>query len=392
MAYIDIHYGFRVNGVAALHTEILEQVELEPFYEIYPEKFNNKTNGITIRRWLVHANPSLTKMLMELIGDGFIKNADELTKLLAYTESPAVLESLLQVKQKGKDNLVQYLADTEGVVIAKDSIFDIQIKRLHEYKRQQMNALYIIYKYLEIKKGSKEKTPVTFIFGAKAAPAYTIAKDIIHLILCLQRLINSDPFVSQYLKVIMVENYNVTKAEKLIPACDLSEQISLASKEASGTGNMKLMLNGAVTLGTMDGANVEIHNLVGNDNIYIFGKSSNEVIMHYKNKDYHPMQYYKEDERISQLVNFIVSNELLQIGCEENLRRLHHEIITKDYFMTLLDMNDYIRVKDQALLDYNNRKEWAKKMLINIANAGYFSSDRTIREYNKDIWHLTDEL
>ncbi|CVI65438.1 Glycogen phosphorylase [Clostridiales bacterium CHKCI001] len=389
MAHIDIHYGYSVNGVAALHTEILKNNELNNFYRIYPEKFNNKTNGITFRRWLMHCNHALTDFITDKIGDGFKKDASELEKLLAYKEDETVLSDLLKIKTECKKALVSYLKQTQGIELWENGIFDIQIKRLHEYKRQQMNALYVIYKYLEIKSGKIPTTPINVIFGAKAAPAYTIAKDIIHLILCLQELIQKDPEVHPYLNVVMVENYNVTLAEKLIPACDLSEQISLASKEASGTGNMKFMLNGAVTLGTMDGANVEIADLVGRENIYIFGESSQEVIDHYNKGDYHPNWYYENDEEVRKLIDFIVSEPMLAIGQEENLRRLHHELIHKDWFMTLLDLKDYMKKKEEAYADYENRMEWAKKMLTNIAKAGFFSSDRTIAQYNEEIWKLS---
>jgi starch phosphorylase len=384
MAHIDIHYGFSVNGVASLHTEILKDTELNAFYKIYPEKFNNKTNGITFRRWLIHCNPELTALLDELIGTGY---REELEKLLAYKDDDAVIEKLLSVKGDNKKALCDYLKQTQNVELNPESIFDIQIKRLHEYKRQQMNALYVIHKYKEIKAGKKPSTPITVIFGAKAAPAYVIAKDIIHLILCLQELINNDPEVSPYLKVVMIENYNVTKAEKLIPACDISEQISLASKEASGTGNMKFMLNGALTLGTEDGANVEIHELVGDDNIFVFGASSEEVIKHYENADYVSKDFYEKDETIKEAVDFITSKELLAIGHEENLTRLQNELLNKDWFMTLLDFKAYTKKKEEALEAYEDRKTWAKKMIVNIAKAGYFSSDRTIAEYNNDIWH-----
>ena len=387
MAHIDIHYGFSVNGVASLHTEILKDTELNAFYKIYPEKFNNKTNGITFRRWLIHCNPELTALLDELIGTGYRENAEELEKLLAYKDDDAVIEKLLSVKGDNKKALCDYLKQTQNVELNPESIFDIQIKRLHEYKRQQMNALYVIHKYKEIKAGKKPSTPITVIFGAKAAPAYVIAKDIIHLILCLQELINNDPEVSPYLKVVMIENYNVTKAEKLIPACDISEQISLASKEASGTGNMKFMLNGALTLGTEDGANVEIHELVGHDNIFVFGASSEEVIKHYENADYVSRDFYEKDETIKEAVDFITSKELLAIGHEENLTRLQNELLNKDWFMTLLDFKAYTKKKEEALKAYEDRKTWAKKMIVNIAKAGYFSSDRTIAEYNNDIWH-----
>ena len=387
MAHIDIHYGFSVNGVASLHTEILKDTELNAFYKIYPEKFNNKTNGITFRRWLIHCNPELTALLDELIGTGYRENAEELEKLLAYKDDDAAIEKLLNIKADNKKALCDYLKQTQNVELNPESIFDIQIKRLHEYKRQQMNALYVIHKYKEIKAGKKPSTPITVIFGAKAAPAYVIAKDIIHLILCLQELINNDPEVSPYLKVVMIENYNVTKAEKLIPACDISEQISLASKEASGTGNMKFMLNGALTLGTEDGANVEIHELVGDDNIFVFGASSEEVIKHYENADYVSRDFYEKDETIKEAVDFITSKELLAIGHEENLTRLQNELLNKDWFMTLLDFKAYTKKKEEALEAYEDRKTWAKKMIVNIAKAGYFSSDRTIAEYNNDIWH-----
>ena len=393
MAHIDIHYGFSVNGVAALHTDILKETELNNFYKLYPEKFNNKTNGITSRRWLLHSNPELTDFITGFIGDGFKKDAEELKKLdtPAITKNLKQLYRLLDIKAQKKAELAKYLEETQGITINPDSIFDIQIKRLHEYKRQQMNALYLIHKYLEIKKGKKPTTPITAIFGAKAAPAYIMAKDNIHMILCQQQIIDKDPEVKPYLNVVMVNNYNVTLAEKLIPACDISEQISLASKEASGTGNMKFMLNGAVTLGTMDGANVEISQLVGRENIYIFGESSEQVIKHYEKADYCAKDFYDKDERIRRAVDFIVGNELLSIGSEEHLRRLHHEIVSKDWFMTLLDFEDYAKVKDQALSDYEDRTAWAEKMLVNIGKAGYFSSDRTIEEYNRDIWHLTAE-
>ena len=388
MAHIDIHYGFSVNGVASLHTEILKETELNNFYKIYPEKFNNKTNGITFRRWLLHCNPALTELLDELIGEGYKKDAAELEKLLAFKDDEKVLDRLVEIKHANKEALCKYLEETQGVKVSPDTIFDIQIKRLHEYKRQQLNALYIIDKYLEIKAGKIPAAPVTAIFGAKAAPAYVIAKDFIHLILCLQEIINNDPEVSPYLKVVMVENYNVTKAEKLIPACDISEQISLASKEASGTGNMKFMLNGAVTLGTEDGANVEIHELVGNDNIFVFGASSDEVIEHYAKADYVARDFYEKNPAIKAAIDFITSEEVLKVGEKENLERLQHEIISKDWFMTLLDFDSYKEKKEEALRAYVDQKTWAKKTLVNIAKAGYFSSDRTIEEYNRDIWHL----
>lgn len=390
MAHIDIHYGFSVNGVAALHTEILKETELHHFYQLYPEKFNNKTNGITFRRWLLHCNPLLADQITEWIGDGYKKDAAELKKLEKFVSDEQSLQNLLQIKKENKHQLSEYLKRTQGIELNEDSVFDIQIKRLHEYKRQQMNALYVIYKYLEIKSGKLPKTPITVIFGAKAAPAYVIAKDIIHLILCLQELVNQDPEVSPYLNVVMVENYNVTLAEKLIPACDISEQISLASKEASGTGNMKFMLNGAVTLGTEDGANVEIHQFVGDDNIYIFGAKSDEVIAHYEKSDYRPSDYYTKNPMIQKAVEFITGPQMMEIGKKENLERLSSELKKKDWFMTFLDLEDYIRTKERALEDYTDRKTWAKKMLANISNAGFFSSDRTIREYNRDIWKLGD--
>ncbi len=388
MAHMDIHYGFSVNGVAYLHTEILKDSELKPFYDIYPEKFNNKTNGITFRRWLLSCNPELAAYITELIGDGFKKDAEKLEDLLKYIDDQKVLDKIKEIKKGKKAELAAYLKETQNVEINPDAIFDIQIKRLHEYKRQQMNALYIIYKYLDIKKGNKPATPLTFIFGAKAAPAYVIAKDIIHLILTLSEVINNDPEVSPYMKVVMVENYNVSKAEKLIPACDISEQISLASKEASGTGNMKFMLNGAVTLGTEDGANVEIHQLVGDDNIYIFGEDSDTVIKHYEKGDYVAKDFYEKDKLIKEIVDFIVSKEVVAKGNKENLERLHKELINKDWFMTLLDIKDYIATKDRMFKDYEDQNKWKKMMLTNIAKAGFFSSDRTIAEYNRDIWKL----
>lgn len=388
MAHIDIHFGYSVNGVAALHTEILKESELKPFYDIYPQKFNNKTNGITFRRWLVHCNRNLAEYLKELIGPGYMEDAEELEKLLAYQDDEKVLNKLKEIKKEAKAELKKYLKMTQNVEIDENSVFDIQIKRLHEYKRQQMNALYAIYKYKEIKKGNLPKRPITMIFGAKAAPAYTIAKDIIHLILCLQQLIDNDPEVSPYMKIVMVENYNVTKAEKLIPACDISEQISLASKEASGTGNMKFMLNGAVTLGTEDGANVEIHQLVGDDNIYIFGEKSEKIIKLYETGEYCSKDIYENDPMVEELVDFIISKDLIRIGDPVNLGRLYKEIVGKDWFMALLDVKDYIQTKEQMLADYEDEKAWEKKMLVNIAKAGFFSSDRTIAEYNRDIWHL----
>ncbi len=394
MAHMDIHYGFSVNGVAALHTEILKNTELKQFYDIYPEKFNNKTNGITFRRWLIHCNRELSDYIESLIGSGFKKDAMELEKLLKYKNDKKVLKKLEEIKKNNKKELKRYLYETQNLHVNEDSIFDVQVKRLHEYKRQQMNALYAIYKYMDIKAGNKPKTPITMIFGAKAAPAYTIAKDIIHLILCLQQLIDSDSEVSPYFQVIMLENYNVSKAAKVIPAADISEQISLASKEASGTGNMKFMLNGAVTLGTEDGANVEIHDLVGDDNIYIFGKKPQDVIDLYEEKKKDPQagyiskEFYDKDPQIAKLVDFIVSDEMLAIGDKVSLERLYKEILNKDWFMTLLDLKEYIKTKEQIYKDYEKRDEWNRKCLINIANAGFFSSDRTIEQYNEDIWHL----
>jgi len=388
MAHMDIHYGFSVNGVAALHTDILKQSELKAFYDIYPEKLNNKTNGITFRRWLMHCNTELAEYITSLIGGGWKKDAKELEKLLGYKEDTEVLKKMLEIKDNNKKQLKKYLKDTQNIDIPDNSIFDIQVKRLHEYKRQQLNALYLIYKYKEIKFGKLPETPITMVFGAKAAPAYTLAKDIIHLILCLEQIIENDPKVNPYLKVVMVENYNVTKAAKLIPACDISEQISLASKEASGTGNMKFMLNGAVTLGTMDGANVEINDLVGKENIYIFGKSSDEVINLYDTNGYSSREIYEEDVLVKELVDFIISPELIMAGDPASLGRLFKEIVNKDWFMTLLDLKEYIGVKDKMLGDYSDRMVWAKKMLVNTAKAGFFSSDRTREEYNNDIWKL----
>lgn len=388
MAHIDIHYGFSVNGVAAIHTEILKDSELNAFYKIYPEKFNNKTNGITFRRWLLSCNRELAGFLAQTIGDGFKKDADKLEKLLEHKDDQAVLDRLAEIKMNRKKDLAEYVKEAEGVTLNPEAVFDIQVKRLHEYKRQQMNALYIIHKYLEIKNGKKPARPLTFIFGAKAAPAYVIAQDIIHLLLVLQEIINNDPDVSPYMTVLMVENYNVSYAEKLIPACDISEQISLASKEASGTGNMKFMLNGAVTLGTSDGANVEIHELVGDDNIYIFGEKSEAVIAHYEKADYVSKDFYEKSPVIKEAVDFIVSEQVLKAGRKENLERLYNELINKDWFMTLLDLEDYIAAKDRAFADYEDRQKWKKMMLVNIAKAGFFSSDRTIAEYNRDIWKL----
>lgn len=388
MAHMDIHYGFSVNGVAALHTEILKNSELKNFYDLYPERFNNKTNGITFRRWLMHCNPMLTRYIESLIGNGFKKDATELEKLLAFKNDEAVLNKLEEIKMEKKLEFKEYMEETQGLTIDEHSIIDVQVKRLHEYKRQQMNALYAIYKYLDIKAGNKPSTPITMIFGAKAAPAYVIAKDIIHLILCLQELIEKDPEVRPYFRVLMIENYNVSKAAKVIPAANISEQISLASKEASGTGNMKFMLNGALTLGTEDGANVEIRDLVGEENIYIFGRKPQDVIDLYEAGTYSSKEIYEEDALIHKLVNFITGEELLAIGDEESLTRLHRELIGKDWFMTLLDTKEYITTKEKVYADYEDRKTWNKKALINIAKAGFFSSDRTIAQYNEDIWKL----
>ncbi|MCI7328473.1 MAG: glycogen/starch/alpha-glucan phosphorylase [Lachnospiraceae bacterium] len=388
MAHMDIHYGHSVNGVAALHTEILKDSELNNFYKIYPEKFNNKTNGITFRRWLLHCNPLLTREIEKLIGDGFKKDAMELEKLGAFVDDKAVLNEFETIKTANKVELADYMKNVQGIEIDPTSIFDVQVKRLHEYKRQQMNCLYAIYKYLEIKKGNKPARPITMIFGAKAAPAYIIAKDIIHLILCLQDLTANDPDVAPYFRVVMAENYNVTYAGKIIPAAEISEQISLASKEASGTSNMKFMLNGAITLGTMDGANVEIHDLVGKDNIYIFGKDADTVVDLYAKSGYVAADYYNNDPVIHELVDFIIGDEMMSIGNKENLERLHHELISKDWFMTLLDTKEYIETKEKVYADYEDRDAWNRKALVNISKAGFFSSDRTIDQYNKDIWKL----
>lgn len=390
MAHIDIHYGFSVNGVAYLHTEILKNTELNHFYKIYPDKFNNKTNGITFRRWLLFSNPQLATLIESLIGPKFKKDAMELLKLEAFAEDEQVLKKLLKIKQDNKKVLKDYMLKTQNIELDENSIYDIQIKRLHEYKRQQLNALYVIHKYFEIKAGKHPSRPITVLFGAKAAPAYIIAKDIIHLILCLQEFIAKDPEVSPYLKVVMVENYNVSLAEKLIPACDISEQISLASKEASGTSNMKFMLNGAITLGTMDGANVEIADLVGEQNIYTFGEDSQTVIERYERADYVSKDYYEKDKDLQKVVDFIISEEMIKIGNKKNLKRLHDELLVKDWFMTFPDYRAYIAKKDEVLLDYEDRMGWAKKMLLNISKAGFFSADRTIAQYDKDIWKLEE--
>ncbi|MGT2950364.1 maltose phosphorylase [Streptococcus cuniculi] len=387
MAHMDIHFSNSVNGVAALHTEILKNSELKVFYDLYPEKFNNKTNGITFRRWLEFANQDLADYIKELIGDGYLENATELEKLLAYADDKAVHAKLAEIKFQNKLALKRYLKDNKGIDLDEHSIIDTQIKRFHEYKRQQMNALYVIHKYLEIKNGNLPKRKITVIFGGKAAPAYIIAQDIIHLILCLSELINNDPEVSPYLNVHLVENYNVTVAEKLIPATDISEQISLASKEASGTGNMKFMLNGALTLGTMDGANVEIAELAGSENIYTFGKDSDTIIDLYATAGYVSREYYANDEDIKRAVDFIVSEDLVRLGNSERLERLYQELLNKDWFMTLIDLKEYIAVKEQVLADYEDQDAWNKKVIHNIAKAGFFSSDRTIEQYNEDIWH-----
>ncbi len=388
MAKMDIHCSFSVNGVASLHTDILKNSELNNFYNIYPNKFNNKTNGITFRRWLIHANPPLCSFITSLIGEGYKTDAMEFERLAEFYDDESVLNKLTQIKRENKVTLKHYLKRTQNIDLDENSIFDIQTKRLHEYKRQQMNALYVIYKYLQIKKGDFPQRPITVIFGAKAAPAYTIAQDIIHLILCLSEVINSDNDANKHINIFMVENYNVTKAQMLIPACDISEQISLASKEASGTGNMKFMLNGAITLGTLDGANVEIHSLVGDDNIYIFGDRSETVIQRYKNNSYNAKDYYENNENIKEAIDFITSEQMIKVGNHERLHRLKNELISKDYFMTFPDFCDYIRVREKAYQDFEDTRAWARKMLVNISKAGYFSSDRTIREYNNNIWHL----
>ncbi len=390
MAHMDIHFGYSVNGVAYLHTEILKNTELNNFYKLYPEKFNNKTNGITFRRWLMSCNPELSAYITELIGDGWKKDANELEKLGNFINDDAVLTKLVDIKNAKKTELASYLKKTQNLDVPDNSIFDIQVKRLHEYKRQQLNVLYIIRKYFEIKAGKKPSTPITCFFGAKAAPAYIIAKDIIHAILCLQQIINNDPEVSPYLKVFMVENYNVTLAEKLFPAANISEQISLASKEASGTGNMKFMLNGAITLGTSDGANVEIAELVGDENIYVFGEDSQTVIDRYERGDYCSKDYYDKDADLKKAVDFLVSDEMMKVGSKENLERLYNELLNKDWFMTFPDFEDYCKTKEKAYADYEDKKAWAKKMLVNISKAGFFSSDRTIEQYNKEIWHLEE--
>ena len=389
MAHMDIHFSHSTNGVATLHTQILKESELAGFYQMYPEKFNNKTNGITFRRWLLKCNPALTSEIENLIGDGFKKDASELKKLLAYTDDTEVLSKIRTIKKDNKKQLAAWLADKQGIQLNTDAMFSIQSKRLHEYKRQQLNLLFLIHEYLEIKAGHVPATPLVSIFGAKAAPAYIIAKDIIHGLLTLSQVISEDPQVSRWLQLAFVENYNVSAAEKMIPACDLSEQISLASKEASGTGNMKFMLNGALTLGTMDGANVEIAEAVGNDNIYIFGQSSKQVIHHYAAADYCARDWYEADPNLRRAIDFLTSEEMLKYGDEEHLKRLQHELINKDWFQTLPDINAYVVRKEQAMKDYaGNPEDWSRRTLINIAEAGFFSSDRTIAEYDQDIWHL----
>lgn len=389
MAHIDIHFGKSINGVAKLHTEILKDSELHDFYELYPEKFNNKTNGITFRRWLYACNTQLTHQIEAWIGKDFYEDASKLSKLESLVDDDAVLQRLLEIKQEKKQEWVDHIRRKQGMIIDPNAIFDTQVKRLHEYKRQQMNALYIIYKYLKVKAGEIPARPITFIFGAKAAPAYTIAKDIIHVLLCLQEIIANDPEVSSYLQICFIENYNVSEAEKVIPASDISEQISLASKEASGTGNMKFMLNGALTLGTRDGANVEIAQLAGEENCTMFGKTSDEVIEHYKKQDYHSIDFYEEDALIHTLVDFLVGEEMLKVGDETSLSRFYHELLNKDWFMTLLDLREYIEVKERMLEEYEDRRAWSVKMLKNIAHSGFFSSDRTIIDYNREIWKLS---
>jgi starch phosphorylase len=389
MAHMDIHFSHSTNGVATLHTQILKESELAGFYQMYPEKFNNKTNGITFRRWLLKCNPALTSEIENLIGDGFKKDASELKKLLAYTDDTEVLSKIRTIKKDNKKQLAAWLADKQGIQLNTDAMFSIQSKRLHEYKRQQLNLLFLIHEYLEIKAGHVPATPLVSIFGAKAAPAYIIAKDIIHGLLTLSQVISEDPQISRWLQLAFVENYNVSAAEKMIPACDLSEQISLASKEASGTGNMKFMLNGALTLGTMDGANVEIAEAVGNDNIYIFGQSSKQVIHHYAAADYCARDWYEADPNLRRAIDFLTNEEMLKYGDEEHLKRLQHELISKDWFQTLPDFNAYVVRKEQAMKDYAvNPEDWSRRTLINIAEAGFFSSDRTIAEYDQDIWHL----
>ena len=393
MAHIDIHYGKSVNGVAKLHTEILEQTELRNFYNIYPEKFNNKTNGITFRRWLLSCNPELGSYIAGKIGNDFIRHSEKLEEFGKYADDEQVLSDLMAIKSRNKARLAKYLKDTRNIEIDPDSIFDIQAKRLHEYKRQQMNLLWCIHHYLDLRRKAEagqalDDPKVTVLFAAKAAPAYIIAQDIIHAILCLQDIIEHDPEVSKVFRVVMVDNYNITVAEKLIPACDLSEQISLASKEASGTGNMKYMLNGAVTIGTEDGANVEIHNLVGDDNIYIFGMRSPEVISHYEKADYVSRDWYNRDAVLREAVDYLTGSRMMEIGNAERLNRLKNELLNKDWFMTFPDFEAYSKIREQAYKDYADRKAWEKKCLINISKAGYFSSDRTIEEYNRDIWQV----
>lgn len=391
MAHMDIHMGFSINGVAKLHTEILKNTELNNFYKIYPHKFNNKTNGIAFGRWLFKSNPLLSEFALGLVGENLKKDSSALEGLKRYADNGEILKEICEIKAQNKIRLKNYLKDTQGIEINENAIFDMQIKRLHEYKRQQLNALYLIHRLIEIRRGKTPPTPICAIFAAKASPAYTIAKDIIHLILCLSEVIRKDTKVSKHLNVVMVENYNVSAAEMLIPACDISEQISLASKEASGTGNMKFMLNGAVTLGTEDGANVEIHSLVGDDNIYIFGKRADEVISMYRNHSYKSYEYYQRNPILREAVDFITSPEMIAVGDRNCLERLKNELIGKDWFMTFADFDDYREKRNRAYWDFENQNLWAKKMLINIANAGYFSSDRTIAEYNRDIWKLKGE-
>nr|MCR5795432.1 glycogen/starch/alpha-glucan phosphorylase [Solobacterium sp.] len=388
MARMDMHYSHSINGVAQLHTEILKNQELRPFYNLYPHRFNNKTNGITFRRWIMHCNHELSDLIDSLISENWKTDALHLEELLQFYNNDPVLDQMEQIKHHNKERLAQFIRETQDITVDPDSVFDVQIKRIHEYKRQQMNALWVIYMYLRIKRGERPQRPITVFFGGKAAPAYVMAKNIIHLILCLQELVNSDPEVSPYLKVVMIENYNITKSEITIPACDISEQISLASKEASGTGNMKFMLNGAVTLGTADGANVEIRSLVGNENIYIFGRSSDEVIRLYNTNGYHAQDFYNGSEPIRECVDFITDPALTKIGDRKMLEELRDNLMNKDWFMTLLDLENYCAVKETALYDYENRAWWKRKSLVNIARSGFFSSDRTINDYNRDIWHI----
>jgi starch phosphorylase len=388
MARMDMHFSHSINGVAALHTEILKHQELKPFYDVYPEKFNNKTNGITFRRWIIHCNHELAALIDKTIGEDWKTDSFQLEKLMDHYDDEDVLNRMEGIKFANKVRFAQMIKKTQNIDIDPDSVFDIQIKRMHEYKRQQMNALWVIYEYMKIKNGQYPHRPITVVFGGKAAPAYYQAKCVIHLILCLADLINNDPEVSKYLKVVMIENYNISKSEVTIPAADISEQISLASKEASGTSNMKFMLNGAVTLGTADGANVEIHDLVGDDNIYVFGRSSDDVINLYATSGYHSSEYYEKSKTIHECVDFIKSELLISRGDKKMLTDLWDNLVHKDWFMTLLDFDSYCETKQRVLDDYENREGWMRMALVNTAKAGFFSSDRTIRDYNKDIWHL----